>query len=100
MITIPQLLQQLNIPSAYGYHSTNVEPPYLVYLGAGQQQFNADNTYYTKRNEYQIEYYFKKKNSAYEETIESLLLSNGYPYEKSEDIYVESEDVFVIYYTV
>ena len=35
-----------------------------------------------------------------EARIEALLLENGYLYDKSEDVYIEDEGVFVIYYTI
>jgi len=53
-----------------------------------------------KANKYRVEYYFKTKNEEKEETIEKLLLDGGFLYEKSEDVYIESEDLYVIYYEV
>ena len=100
-MTLYQLLTtQLDLSCAYGYHTQKPNLPYLVIIGAGQDQFEADNTYYTKKNRWQIEYYFKDKDLETEESIENLLLSNGYKYTKSEDVYIETEDVFVIYYDI
>lgn len=99
-MTIKQLLDTLGRPVAYGYHSTTQELPYFCIIGAGQGQFEADNTYYTKKNNWQIEYYFIDKDPQFEEEIEMLLLSNKIKYTKSEDVYIESEDVFVIYYDI
>ena len=99
-MTLFQLLQTLKIPVAWGYHSQTQELPYLCLIGAGQEQFEADNTYYTKKNLWQVEYYFIEKDPEIEEQIESLLLDNGYKYSKSEDVYIEGEGIFVIYYDV
>ena len=74
--------------------------PYIAYLGSGQTTFKADDTIYWKENEYQVEYYFTEKNEELEEEIESALLNAGYIYEKSEDVYIENEGVFVIYYYI
>ena len=41
-----------------------------------------------------------EKDETIESAIEDLLLENGYLYEKSEDVFIENEGVFVIYYTV
>ena len=41
---------------------------------------------------------FFVKDPTIENAIETLLLNNGYLYTKSEDVYIEREDVFVIYY--
>lgn len=101
-MSIFQVLQTLNIPCAYSHfrNDTAVAPPYIVYVGSGQNTFKADNTIYHKNNNYRIEYYFTQKDEAKEELIESTLVSNGYIYEKSDDAWIESEGVFVIYYFV
>lgn len=93
----------LGIPCAYShFRDSDVPeaPPYLVYIGNGQDTFEADNTYYWSRNRYQIEYYFTEKDEEQEAAIETLLLDNGYLYDKSEDVYIEEQGVFVIYYYV
>ena len=93
----------LGIPCAYSHFRDDdvpEAPPYLVYIGNGQDIFEADNTYYWARNRYQIEYYFTEKNEEQEAAIETLLLDNGYLYDKSEDVYIEEQGVFVIYYYV
>jgi len=103
-MSIYEVLQSTGLPCAYSHFKDKKtapkKPPYLAYVGAGQADFEADNTYYHKRNEYQVEYYFTEKNESNEEAIESALLENGYLYTKSEDIYIEDEGVFVIYYNV
>ena len=95
----------LDIPCAYSHFNEDDDdapeaPPYLVYIGGGQDNFGADNTFYYSENRYQIEYYFTDKDEAQEAAIESLLLENGYLYTKSEDVYIEDQGVFVIYYNV
>ncbi len=93
-------LQATKLPCAYSHFKTPQTPPYIVYIGSGQLTFNADNTHYHRRNQYQVEYYFTTKNEANEEAIETALLADGFLYDKSEDIYIESEGVFVIYYYI
>lgn len=93
----------LGIPCAYSHFRDDEvpeAPPYLVYMGDGQDTFEADNTYYWTRNRYQIEYYFTIKDEDQEAAIEKLLLDNGYLYDKTEDVYIEDQGVFVIYYNV
>ena len=101
ILTNPQT--GLGIPCAYShFRDENVPeaPPYLVYIGNGQDRFEADNSYYWSRNRYQIEYYFTAKDEDQEAASEKLLLDNGYLYDKSEDVYIEEQGVFVIYYNV
>lgn len=99
-MTIFQILQSTGLPCAYSHFKKKQSPPYIVYIGNGQNTFQADDTHYWKQNTYQVEYYFKTKNEQNEEAIETALLDNGFLYEKSEDIYIEEEEVFVIYYYI
>ena len=99
-MTLYQTLQSTGLPCAYSHFRTAQEPPYIVYIGNGQDTFDADNTHYWRRNTYQVEYYFTTKNELNEASIEDALLAAGYLYEKSEDVYIEDENVFVIYYYI
>ena len=95
-----ETLQRTGLPCAFGNFDEPQEPPYLVYIGGGQDTFGADNTWYHRQNSYQVEYYFTWKDEAIEETIEQTLLTHGFMYQKSEDIYIESENLYVIYYQI
>lgn len=75
-----------------------VKPPFVVYYGSGQNKDAADDTHYWSENSYNIEYYFEVKSNQTEEAIENAILEGGYQYEKSEDTYLEDEDLFAIYY--
>ena len=109
-MTLYELLKSeqsvLNMPVAYSHFKSEpesrekVKPPYLVYIGSGQDNFKADNTFYWSSNRYQLEYYFAKKDEETERKIERVLLENGYLYEKSEDVYIEDQGVFLIYYSI
>lgn len=99
-MSIYQTLQSTGLPCAYSHFKTSQTPPYIVYIGNGQDVLDADNTHYWRNNRYQVEYYFTTKNEQNEEAIETALLDNGFLYEKSEDIYIEEEEVFVIYYYI
>ena len=103
--TLYEILATSGLPCVYSHFKADEgqppkSPPYIAYIGAGQDDMAADNTYIWKNNRYQIEYYFTKKDEAKEDLIEKLLLDNGYNYVKSEDVYIETENVFVIYYNV
>lgn len=99
-MTIEQVLVGIGLPCRYSHFEEAQKPPFLVYLGNGQDQFRADDTTYWKNNEYQVEYYFTKKDPDQEETIEQAFLEAGFRYDKSADTYIESDKVFVIYYYV
>lgn len=97
-MTIYETLKKTKLPCAYSHFKKPQKPPYIVYIGSGQNNSTADNTLYWRENTYQVEYYFTQKNEAKEFEIEQVLLDNGYLFEKSEDIYLEEDDVFLIYY--
>ena len=99
-MSIYATLQNTGLPCAYSHFRTPQEPPYIVYIGNGQDVFEADNTHYWRRNTYQVEYYFTTKNEQNEASIEDALLAAGYLYDKSEDVYIEDQNVFVIYYYI
>lgn len=98
-MSIYEVLQSTGLPCAYS-HFKPQSPPYIVYIGNGQDVFEADNTHYYRQNTYQVEYYFTTKNESNEASIENALLEAGYLYDKSEDIYLEDQGVFLIYYYV
>ena len=95
-----ETLQRTGLPCAYSHFKKPQTPPYIVYIGNGQNQMRADDTRYWHENTYQVEYYFEKKNESNEEAIEEALVADGYLFEKSEDIYLEQDDVFLIYYYI
>lgn len=102
-MTLYELLQTTGLPCVYSHFRTKdspKQPPFLAYIGAGQEHFEADNTFYHSKNNYRVEFYFTTKDEAKEAEIEELLLSNGYMYDKSEDTYIEEMGCFVIYYNI
>lgn len=102
-MTFQEVLESTGIPCVYGRFrkgETPKVPPYIAYIGAGQETFEADNTFYYSQNSWQVEYYFTRKDEAAEAAIERALLENGYLYEKSDDVPVDDEGVYLIYYYV
>ena len=93
-------LKKTGLPCAYSHFKTRQVPPCIVYLGDGQDVLRADDTHYWHENRYQVEYYFTEKNEAKEAAVEQTLLDDGFLFSKSEDTFIESENVFVIYYYV
>ena len=106
---IKEALQSIGLPWSYMLfrertyideegQEHEVKPPFLVYYGAGQEKASADNTHYWSRDIYNVEYYFEDKSETNEERIEAAILAAGFQYEKSEDVYLDDEDLFAIYY--
>lgn len=95
-----QLLETLNLPVVYGRFKSVQNPPYLIILGAGQDGLLADNKNYYAVNKWTLELYFDLKDPDVENSIEQLLINNEIIYTKSEDIYIESEKIFMVIYDV
>ena len=68
-MSIYTTLQSTGLPCAYSHFKTAQEPPYIVYIGNGQETMQADNTHYWRENQYQVEYYYTEKNEANEAAI-------------------------------
>ena len=98
--TIFNILRTLGLPVVYGKHTKKVNTPYLLLSGAGQAVTPADDTYYFTLDQWTVEYYFTEKDPALEARIEKLLLDNGYRYDKSEDLYLDDQGVFLLYYYI
>ena len=97
-MSIMSALQATGLPCAYSHFKRAQEPPFIAYIQYGQNQLSADDTRHWHRNIYQVEYYFTEKSAAAEAAIEKALLDAGYQFTRSEDVYLEDEDVFVAYY--
>lgn len=100
MSSIYTTLKSTGLPVAYGRFKDATTPPFIIYLGDGQDTMAADDGVYHKKSRYKVEYYFAEKREANEDSIEKALTAAGYIYDKSEDVYISSEDLFVIYYSV
>ncbi len=97
---LQSITELADVPVFYALSKERTAPPYIAYSGTGQDVFDADNTHWWRKNTYQLEYYFTKKNEQTETAIEDALLASGFLYDKSEDVPLESEDVYVIYYYI
>ena len=97
-MAIYDTLKKSGLPCAYSHFRTKQEPPFVVYLGNGQDVLRADDTHYWSQSRYQIEYYFTQKDETKEAALEKVLLDDGYQFEKSSDTFLDDENVFVIYY--
>lgn len=99
--TLVQTIESVSLPIAYGaFFEDPQDPPFCVYLGDGEEHFYSDNGPYYSYRTYRLEYYFKIKNEETEDAITDALLSAGFRYERSQDVYIESENLFVIYFTI
>lgn len=95
-----KLLEPLGKPVGYFVNPKPGEVPFIVYYGAGSNNFKADNVVYDKGVHWNIELYVDKKDVALEERLEKLLDDAGIVWEKGSDVYIDTEKVFLIPYYI
>lgn len=102
-MTLPELISALKatgFPVAYSHFKSEVTPPYIVYLGAGNDDLMADNRNYVEIQNIQIELYTDKKDLHAEATLQNKFKELQIPYQKNPDIWIESEGVLQIVYEI
>lgn len=92
-----QLLESTGFPVAYSFFREPQEPPFLVYLMAYTNNFQADDHVYHIRPRYQVELYTDKKDPVAERTVEAAL--SGLNWDKNET-FIQSEELFQVVYTI
>ena len=97
---IGQIVRGLDIYVATGKTSKKLPTRYAIIKGNGQDVIEGDDTFFWRENLIQLEYYYTKKNEAQETEFEDALLDAGFLFEKSEDVFIEEEGVFIIYYDI
>lgn len=96
---VVQMIRSMNIPFAYDHFAEgeSPDPPFLVYLYPGSDNFAADGSVYFKRDKLHIELYTDIKDDDLEDRVESILNRNGLYYNKTE-VWISSEKLYEILY--
>lgn len=96
---IRQMVKEMGSPSAYHHfeEGQSPDPPFVVYLYPGTNNFSADGTVYQAVNELDIELYTDRKDLEAEKKVETVLEKHGFFYEKTET-YLESEKMYEVLY--
>lgn len=96
---IRQMVKDIGLPSAYHHFNEgqSPEPPFVVYLFPGSDNFSADGLVYQGIAILDIELYTDKKDIAAEAAVEAMLKKHGFFYEKNET-YIETEKMYEVVY--
>lgn len=96
---IMDMVNSMGLPNAYHHfvEGESPDPPFLVYLYPGSDNFAADGRVYHKINRLNIELYTDLKDVELEATVEAVLDEHGIFYEKSE-VWIESENLYEVLY--
>lgn len=96
---VATLLHNMGIPLAYHHFAEgeSPDPPFLLYLSPGSDNFAADGIAYYKVTQVDIELYTDEKSPDTEAQLETLLDGAGLFYDKTES-YIESEKLYEVLY--
>lgn len=97
---VATMIASLNIPFAYYQFPNGTEQacPFICFFFENSNDLAADNTNYQRIRTLSIELYTDNKDFALEESVESLLNSNGLVYTR-EETYLDSERMYMVTFT-
>lgn len=93
------IMDEIGLPYAYHHFAEGEgpDPPFLVFLTSGSDNFAADGRAYYKIDEIHIELYTDRKDPALEGSVEAVLDQHGIFYRKTE-VWIESEKLYEVLY--
>lgn len=96
---ICKIIKETGLPFAYHHFAEgeSPEPPFLIFLSSGENNFSADNYMYFSFKKLNIELYTDRKAPEIEKKVEEILKKYQIFYTKSE-IWIESEKLYEIFY--
>ena len=97
---VAAMVRSIGVPYAYYQFpdGTGQACPFICFFFSDSNDLAADNTNYQKIRTLNIELYTDNKDFTLEETVETVLNSNGLVYDRSES-YLDSERMFMVVYT-
>lgn len=96
---ITAMLAETGLPFAYHHFAEgeSPEPPFLVYLIPGSNNFSADGIVWLKVKQLDIELYTDRKDPVMEEKLETVLDVHGLFYNRTET-WIDSEKMYEVLY--
>ena len=76
---------------AYMVFTEQQKPPYIIYALPDNDTLHADNSHYHSIPNGWVELYMQKFDFELMKQIESVFEANGLPWEKENEVYIESE---------
>lgn len=96
---VKDMVEETGFPSAYHHFAEgeSPDPPFIIFLFPGSDNFAADGTTYYKKNILHLELYTDQKDPELEETVEAIMDNHRLFYDKSE-VWIESERLYEVLY--
>lgn len=97
---VAAMVRSIGVPYAYYQFpdGTGQACPFVCFFFSDSNDLAAENTNYQKIRTLNLELYTDNKDFELEETVETVLNSNGLVYDRSES-YLDSERMFMVVYT-
>ena len=97
---IVELVDKIGLPCAYDHFTEgdSPEPPFVVFLMPGTNNFFADGVTYVPITEVNVELYTDYKNPVLEKLVEDVLDSYELPWDKTE-VWIAEERLYEVLYT-
>jgi hypothetical protein len=98
---IAGLVASIGLPCAYDHFAEgeSPEPPFVVFLLPGTNNFMADGEVYEQVTEVSIELYTDLKMPPLEERVEDILRTHEIPWDKTE-VWIEDEKMYEVRYAL
>lgn len=95
------LLKTTNLPVAYDHFPTGVkvDPPFIMYYEAYDNNMNADNKVLFSAKHMLVEFYTSLRNLTAEGTIESGFTNKDIPYTKTLE-YDDNQKLYIVTYEI
>ena len=94
---LKQRCEKAGFKYAYGQFKRATEPPHLVAISTGTDNFMADNKVYLKDTPIQLDYTYLTKDVEIEDKIENEILGD-IAWNKTEETYLSDENVWQVSY--
>lgn len=94
---LKQRSEKAGFKYAYGQFKKATEPPHLVAIATGTDNFMADNKVYLKNIPIQLDYTYLTKDIDMQNKIENEILGD-IAWNKSDETYLSDEDVWQVSY--
>lgn len=94
---LKQRSEKAGFKYAYGQFKRATEPPHLVAIATGTDNFMADNKVYLKKIPIQLDYTYLVKDLTMQNKIEDNILGD-IPWNKTDETYLSDEDVWQVSY--
>jgi len=98
---IAEMVESIGLPCAYDHFAEgeSPDPPFVLFLLPGSENFFADGEVYEQVTDVSIELYTDKKKPPLEKRVEKILRDNGIPWDKSE-VWIEEEGFYEVRYAL